>query len=84
MNKFNYLGDIMKKIKFMAEATNGIIHIPKKYQHAIVGKFEITVEQEKTKSNKKIQTSIPSKKLKRFVGQTMAKYDSVLKKLAKE
>jgi hypothetical protein len=74
----------MRKIKFVAEANNGIINIPKKYQHAIVGKFEITVEQEEVKSNKIIQASISSRKLKKIVGQTVAKYGSVLKKLAKE
>lgn len=61
----------MKKIKFMAKATDGIIRIPKKYQMFISGNIEITIEKNEA-----------PKTFDKIVNSNIKKYAKALKKLA--
>jgi len=66
-----YIGDTVKKIKFIAKASDGIIRIPKKYQMLISGNIEITVEKNEITED-----------FDKIVNSNINKYAKALKKLS--
>lgn len=77
----------MKTIEFMAEESNGVIALPKKYVGKLSAKFKVVIfVQEKKKSGKDVvakKTTSPTKKLNAIITKTIKKHSRVFEKLAK-
>lgn len=72
----------MKKIKFMAKPSNGIITIPKKYQKILLSKVSVILEYDEPKKVKLVTKK--SKSFDQIIDKNIRKYSKALKKLAAE
>jgi bifunctional DNA-binding transcriptional regulator/antitoxin component of YhaV-PrlF toxin-antitoxin module len=75
-------GELMKKIKFIAKPSNGVITIPKKYQKNLAAKITVTVEFEEPNKAKSVVKK--AKAFDQIVDKNIQKYSKALKKLAAE